>query len=714
MVAIRRPATLALQRLMSYVRRLGWGVADQAVSSLTNFALVLYVAHRVGAAQFGAFSLAYVTYSFALTASRGLASDPLMVRFSGVDLQTWRRAVGSCTGTASVVGAATGACVLVVATTVLGGATKFAFLALGLTLPALLLQDSWRFSFFALGRGRQAFLNDLVWAVALIPALFFLRATKAQNVFWFVLAWGAGAAVAAGVGLLQARVVPRLSDVTKWLSQHRDLGYRYLAENTTNSGASQLLMYSLSLILGLSAVGYIQAANTLIGPFMVLFMGTTMIGIPEAARILRRSPERLLQFCLVVSSGLVVAAVAWGAVLLVALPKGLGTLMVGPIWRPTYPLMMASVLWAVGTATWAGGVMGLRALAAARRSLRAMFFASAAYLAFGLIGALSGGVLWAVRGLAISAWFGAVLWWWQLHQAMRESATARVRGRHSAQHQQPAAKPLGRATASGPAGSEIVRPTVNETNGQLEHTGAPESTIKPELSGSVRASRKRGATGQVRPYGSPQPQPSSPWTEALPASSPRAQSPGMAPAEALFLSSLPPASSLPSRPPVSSAPLPGPTDLIARQDWSALSSVPASPMPSFTPTSWTVMVASDRKYYDRMCKARTPVNPDVTFPVGDNERRFTLSGIQMRIGRSAAHDLEPEIDLAGPPTDPGVSRLHAVLIAALDGTWTVLDPGSANGTLLNGRKIAIGDMVPLHDGDRINLGAWTVITVHCR
>ena len=85
----------------------------------------------------------------------------------------------------------------------------------------------------------------------------------------------------------------------------------------------------------------------------------------------------------------------------------------------------------------------------------------------------------------------------------------------------------------------------------------------------------------------------------------------------------------------------------------------------------------------------------------------------MRIGRrSAARGVEPEIDLTGPPTDPAVSRLHAVLIAAPDGTWGVLDPGSANGTLLNGRKIAIGDLVPLHDGDRINIGAWTMITVH--
>ena len=85
----------------------------------------------------------------------------------------------------------------------------------------------------------------------------------------------------------------------------------------------------------------------------------------------------------------------------------------------------------------------------------------------------------------------------------------------------------------------------------------------------------------------------------------------------------------------------------------------------------------------------------------------------MRIGRrSAARDLVPEIDLADQPVDPGISRLHAVLTPAPDGTWSILDPGSANGTLVNGREMAIGEMVTLHEGDRINLGAWTVITVH--
>ena len=64
-----------------------------------------------------------------------------------------------------------------------------------------------------------------------------------------------------------------------------------------------------------------------------------------------------------------------------------------------------------------------------------------------------------------------------------------------------------------------------------------------------------------------------------------------------------------------------------------------------------------------------------------------------------------------PPADPGVSRLHAVLLRAPDDTWSVVDPGSANGTAVNGSEIPQGQAVPLHDGDQIHLGAWTAISV---
>jgi hypothetical protein len=127
---------------------------------------------------------------------------------------------------------------------------------------------------------------------------------------------------------------------------------------------------------------------------------------------------------------------------------------------------------------------------------------------------------------------------------------------------------------------------------------------------------------------------------------------------------------------------------------------------------WTAVVTADRAYFDHVIAASGPDAAAVQFPAYYPERRFRLFGPEMRVGRrSPTRGLEPEIDLTGPPTDPGVSHLHAVLISEEDGGWAVLDPGSANGTLVNGREMAAGSRVPLQDGDRICVGAWTMLTI---
>src|SRR5208282_314190 len=302
-------------------------------------------------------------------ASRGLATDPLLVRFSGTDLPAWRRAVADCTGTAAIVGLAGGACVLAAAA-VLSGATGAAFLALGLTLPGLLLQDSWRYSFFALGRGSKAFINDTIWTLTVLPVLAVLRVTGHADVFWFVFAWGITGNIAAAVGPWQARVIPRPAGAWAWVSQHRDLGPRYLAEGVSQSAAAQIRAYSIGLVLGLAALGSVQAAATLLGPMNILFLGMGLVAIPEAARVLRRSPRHLPLFCLVITGGLSVAGLGWGIFLLVAVPRGFGNWLLGPIWRSTYPLILPSTLCVIGQGVSAGAGTGLHALGAARRSLR--------------------------------------------------------------------------------------------------------------------------------------------------------------------------------------------------------------------------------------------------------------------------------------------------------------------------------------------------------
>lgn len=170
----------------------------------------------------------------------------------------------------------------------------------------------------------------------------------------------------------------------------------------------------------------------------------------------------------------------------------------------------------------------------------------------------------------------------------------------------------------------------------------------------------------------------------------------------------------PTKPTATPDPASQPEPLAAPAPTSLQAPAPVSSPDAAGPaaSAWSVVVTADRGYYDAMRAASDEEEADIPFPSYCPERRFQLSGTEIQIGRrSPSRGLDPEIDLTGPPLDPGVSRLQAVLIATPDGGWAVLDPGSANGTQVNGTDIASGVQVPLHDGDRISVGAWTTITV---
>jgi O-antigen/teichoic acid export membrane protein len=354
-----------------------------------------------------------------LNASRGLSTDPLMVRFSGTDRVTWRRAARDCTGTALVVGLVAGALILGVSG-LFNSTTAAGFLALGLTLPGLMLQDSWRYSFFALGRGMHAFLNDTIWALTLLPALFLLKASGHADVFWFTFAWGASGTVAAAVGPFQARLLPRIGGAWRWMVDQRDLGFRYLLEGTSSNAVNQIRSYSVGIILGLAAVGYIQASITLLGPMTILFLGMGLVTIPEGARALQRSSRHLRIFAVLVSAGLMVAALGWGAALVVAVPRGLGSGVLGPIWHETYPLVVPMTLWVMAQAVGTGPSTGMHALGAAKRSLRYVLVSGVISGSFALVGALTAGVEGTAWGMATGAWIAACIAWWQFRVALGE------------------------------------------------------------------------------------------------------------------------------------------------------------------------------------------------------------------------------------------------------------------------------------------------------
>lgn len=400
-------------------QRAGWGVADQALSSLTNFAVGVFVARELGPTEFGAFSLAFATYLFALNASRGLATDPLSVRFSDVPAASWREAAAAATGTAVLVGMVLGAC-CVLAALVLDNVVGRAFLALGLTLPGLLLQDSWRYAFFTARRGRDAFLNDLVWAVALGPFLAAVMLSGQLHVQWFVLAWGGAAAVGGLAGAVQARILPRLSLAARWHRTHQHLAVRYLSENITFNAATQLRLYGVGVISGLAAVGALRASELLLGPVNLVMMGVgTLMAIPEAAKLANRDLAHMRRFVIGISVLTASAGLVWGLIVGM-LPDRLGEELMGATWQPAVALLVPTTAMIALLGVWAGAWAGLRALGAARRSLRSQLLGASVFLVGALAGAVVDGAAGAAWGSAAGNLVASCIWWRQFHLALRE------------------------------------------------------------------------------------------------------------------------------------------------------------------------------------------------------------------------------------------------------------------------------------------------------
>ncbi|MEX2986217.1 FtsK/SpoIIIE domain-containing protein [Streptomyces sp. C36] len=76
-----------------------------------------------------------------------------------------------------------------------------------------------------------------------------------------------------------------------------------------------------------------------------------------------------------------------------------------------------------------------------------------------------------------------------------------------------------------------------------------------------------------------------------------------------------------------------------------------------------------------------------------------LHGGEVRVGRSSSADI--------PLDDPDVSRLHCAVTLADDGTVTLHDMGSTNGTLLDGEAVD-GEPVPLPAGALLRVGESTL------
>jgi O-antigen/teichoic acid export membrane protein len=413
-------------RFAPVLLRAGWGLGDQALSSLTNFALGVLIARTVGVEQFGAFSLAFAAYLLLLSISRSYPMEPLPIRYSSAPEASFREGVAASVG--SVLAISLGSSVvLAVIGLITGGAVSQALIALAITLPGLLVQDAWRSVFFAWRRGRSAFFNDLLWAIIMFPALLPVIESGDHSVFWPTFVWGASATVAALFGVFQSRVIPQPLRTRDWWREHIDLGPRFITEVIARTAGSQLSTYGIGLAAGLAAVGALRAAQLILGPIQVVFLGIGLIAVPEGVRALGHSLERLRRLAMIMSAAIVAVSLLWGAFALLV-PESVGSAILGSAWAPARAVLVPVIIGQAGAVATVGPGMGLRALAAAATSLRVNAIVSVLLVSFGVGGAVIGDTSGAAWGTAVACLIAAVIWWRAFVVELRRQAIIRAPG----------------------------------------------------------------------------------------------------------------------------------------------------------------------------------------------------------------------------------------------------------------------------------------------
>lgn len=406
--------------------RLGWGIADQVLSSATNFGLAWTVARSVSVEAFGAFALAWGGYLISCGICRATISEPFSIIHSSKGANEVKQPGAAATGANLEIGLVISVVALFVGI-FSSGELRWAFLAMAISMPGLMLQDGWRYFFFAAGRGKQAFLNDLIWSGLLVIGVIFINQIQSPSVPRYVLAWGAAATGAAAAGVVQAKFRPVLRGGLTSFRLYRHLSGPYLAEFMVNSGTLQLSFVVLSFASGIQAVGTLRGGYLLIGPLIVLYLGTSLALLPIAVEFFAKSIKRLKNALSATSLSLGVVAAIWG-ILVVNLPPQVGVRLLNETWLPARSVFVPLSIGTVFGGLTAGPLIGLRALGASRTSLRVALLTAPMTLLGAVLGSLFGDAKGAAAGLALGAFVTALVAWRLYASAL---AAVIVEGRNS-------------------------------------------------------------------------------------------------------------------------------------------------------------------------------------------------------------------------------------------------------------------------------------------
>jgi O-antigen/teichoic acid export membrane protein len=409
-------------RVQAAVRRAGWNVVDQAISSLSNLAVSLLIARAVDETAFGGFTIAFAIFSLLTGLSRAMVTFPLGVRFANASPDRFAFAAASATGCSFALSVVAGVSCLA-AGALIGGAPGAALTALGAVFPGLVLQEAWRNVFIAAGRASAAALNSAFWAVTQLIAVWALLALGEPTVGPLVLAWGGAAVAAALLGVFQARILPRPERAFGWLWENRGVSGYAGYEFATVQGSYQVTLLIIAAVASLEANGALRGAQVLLGPVTMLVAAMVRFAVPEFSR--RRATLTAREWYLGAAGfagvGGIVSLV-WGLIF-VFTPDWLGYQLLGATWPGARDILWPTIIANIALSLSTGPYTMLYAMDRAKATMGVHTLFAPLVLIFGAGGAAIDGARGAASGFALAYFVAAPLWW---HQLRREAAQCKV------------------------------------------------------------------------------------------------------------------------------------------------------------------------------------------------------------------------------------------------------------------------------------------------
>jgi O-antigen/teichoic acid export membrane protein len=261
-----------------------FAVADQLVSSGSNFLVSVAVGRFGGATELGGFAVALFVWLALIGINRAVLTEPLIIVEPELDTpRNLRRALAAQLAVGLALGGAVAAVALVllaVGAPGIGGP----LLALGVVLPMLLSQDLWRALSFGVHRPERALVNDLVFTAVQVVLMAGLIVTGLTSSPWFVIAWGIGATAGVVVGLVQFRARPATWPHMELLRELWPMSRWLLRDFATLFGAREAYLLIVAAFVTGAEFGGLRAAESLVGPAYVILLSGGNVALPGATR----------------------------------------------------------------------------------------------------------------------------------------------------------------------------------------------------------------------------------------------------------------------------------------------------------------------------------------------------------------------------------------------------------------------------------------------